>query len=190
VTSSAVTLTWTAATAGTNPIAGYDVYRVGSPDAVVASTTGALSATVTGLAPSTAYTFYVKARDNTGLSGAASPNRAVTTAAAPAVACLVTYTITNQWDTGFGASITIQNTGTTTVNGWTLAFTFPNNQTVTQLWNATWTQSGANVTATNLSWNATIAAGASVSFGFNGSRSGTNNKPAAFTLNGQACTVG
>jgi len=104
--------------------------------------------------------------------------------------CGVTYAITNQWATGFGASVTIANTGTATINGWTLVFAFPGNQTVTQLWNAGFTQTGATVTATSLSYNGTIAPGASVAFGFNGAYSGTNNKPTAFTLNGRACTVG
>jgi len=104
--------------------------------------------------------------------------------------CGVTYAITNQWATGFGASVTIANTGTATINGWTLVFAFPGNQTVTQLWNAGFTQTGATVTATSLSYNDTIAPGASVAFGFNGAYSGTNNKPTAFTLNGRACTVG
>jgi len=81
ITATSVTLTWTAATAGSNPIAGYDVYRVGTPDTVVATATG-LTATVTDLVPNTAYTFYVRARDNTGVSGAPSLTRAVTTAAA------------------------------------------------------------------------------------------------------------
>ena len=79
VTPAAVTLTWTAAAPGTNPIAGYDVYRVGVPDAVVASTTTALTTTVTGLSPATAYTFYVRARDTAGVSGAVSASRTVTT---------------------------------------------------------------------------------------------------------------
>jgi endoglucanase len=81
VTATSVTLSWTAATRGTNPIAGYDVYRVGTPDTVVASTTG-LTATVTDLVPSTTYTFYVRARDTTAVSGTPSPTVTVPTAAA------------------------------------------------------------------------------------------------------------
>jgi beta-glucosidase len=46
------------------------------------------------------------------------------------------------------------------------------------------------VTGTNLSWNSTIAANSSISVGFNLNHNGTNNKPTAFTLNGQACAVG
>ncbi|HEY3478940.1 MAG TPA: cellulose binding domain-containing protein, partial [Streptomyces sp.] len=57
-------------------------------------------------------------------------------------------------------------------------------------WNATVTQNGAAATATNLSYNAAIAAGGSVSFGFNANWSGSNPKPTDFTLNGTACSAG
>ena len=43
---------------------------------------------------------------------------------------------------------------------------------------------------TNAAWNGTIAAGGSVELGFNGSHTGTNTKPTAFTLNGTTCTTG
>lgn len=90
---------------------------------------------------------------------------------------------------GFGANVTITNTGTTAINGWTLQFTFPGNQQITQGWNGVFTQAGANVTVTNASYNATLAGGASVSPGFNGSWSGSNPSPTAFTLNGVSCSV-
>ncbi|MEV8093809.1 carbohydrate binding domain-containing protein [Kitasatospora sp. NPDC085879] len=73
-TSSTVSLSWNAATDNVG-VTGYDVY---SGSAVVASTTGT-SATVTGLAASTAYTFTVKARDAAGNTSAASNSLAVTT---------------------------------------------------------------------------------------------------------------
>jgi hypothetical protein len=102
--------------------------------------------------------------------------------------CRVSYSV-NQWSGGFTASLTITNTGTSTINAWTLTFTFPGSQQVTQGWNGVFTQSGANVTVTNASYNATLTAGASVNPGFNGSWSGTNAPPTAFTLNGTACQV-
>jgi cellulase/cellobiase CelA1 len=103
----------------------------------------------------------------------------------------VTYTITNQWPGGFGVNLTITNTGTTAINGWSLKFSFPNGQTITQLWNGSYTQSGANVTITNLSYNATIAPGATLNSppGFNGSWSGSNQAPTSFTLNGSTCST-
>ena len=99
------------------------------------------------------------------------------------------YAVTNQWPGGFGASITVTNTGSTTLNGWTLGFTFPGGQQVTQGWNGVFTQSGANVTVTNVSYNGTLAPGASVNPGFNGSWNGSNPNPTAFTLNGASCST-
>ena len=102
-----------------------------------------------------------------------------------ATACNVTYAA-NSWGTGFTASIRISNVGDP-LTGWTLGFTFPGNQRITQGWSANWTQSGANVTATNMSWNGNLGTGASTDIGFNGSYSGTNASPTRFTINGVAC---
>jgi len=85
--------------------------------------------------------------------------------------------------------VKITNTSTSTVNGWSLAFTFPSGQTITNSWSGQFTQTGANVTVTGLSWNANLAPGGSAEVGFNASHSGTNGVPAVFTLNGQACTT-
>ncbi|GGO00259.1 cellulose-binding domain-containing protein [Microbispora bryophytorum] len=104
-----------------------------------------------------------------------------------ATGCAVTYT-TNDWPGGFTAAVTIQNLGNA-INGWTLGFTFPDSsQKVDTGWSATFSQSGQNVTATNVDYNAAIATGTSVSIGFNGTWSGSNPQPAAFTLNGVTCT--
>jgi cellulose 1,4-beta-cellobiosidase len=102
--------------------------------------------------------------------------------------CKVDYTITNQWDTGFGATVTITNLGDAISGGWTLGWTFPGNQQVQQGWNGVFTQQGGQVTVRNPSWGGSLATGATVSPGFNGSYSGTNGKPAVFTLNGTTCT--
>jgi arabinan endo-1,5-alpha-L-arabinosidase len=101
--------------------------------------------------------------------------------------CAVTYSVTNQWQGGFGANVTIANTGTNTINGWTLTWTFPNGQSITQLWNASYTQSGSQVSATNLSYNGTLAPGSNTTFGFNGAWNGSNTSPSSFTLNGATC---
>ncbi|HZO75427.1 MAG TPA: glycoside hydrolase family 48 protein [Ktedonobacteraceae bacterium] len=109
----------------------------------------------------------------------------------PSATCKVIYTVTNQWNTGFGASFTITNTGTTAINGWSLQFSFPNGQAITQLWNGNFTQNGAAVTITNLSYNGSIPAGATLSSppGFNANWSGSNSPPTAFTLNGSSCST-
>lgn len=107
----------------------------------------------------------------------------------PTGACAVTYKITNQWSGGFQADVQLSNTGSSAWSSWSLGWTFPNGQTIGQLWNAEYTQSGSAVTAKNVTWNANVAAGSSVSFGFTGSWSGTNTKPTAFKLGDQTCTV-
>ncbi|MFG2574959.1 cellulose binding domain-containing protein [Streptomyces sp. NPDC048481] len=108
----------------------------------------------------------------------------------PTGACAVTYTITNQWSGGFQADVKLTNTGTSAWSGWSLGWTFPDGQTVSQLWNADHTQSGAAVTARNIAWNGNVAAGSSVGFGFTGNWSGSNTKPAAFRLGDRSCAVG
>ncbi|MEV1076651.1 cellulose binding domain-containing protein [Streptomyces sp. NPDC050211] len=107
----------------------------------------------------------------------------------PTGACAVTYKVTNEWSGGFQADVRLSNTGTSAWSGWSLNWTFPNGQTISQLWNADHTQSGSAVTAKNVGWNGTVAAGSSVSFGFTGSWSGANAKPASFKLGDQSCAI-
>jgi hypothetical protein len=108
---------------------------------------------------------------------------------APTGACKVTYKVTSQWTGGFQADVQLANTGTSAWSGWSLNWTFPDGQKLTQAWNAEAAQSGSAVTAKNVGWNGNVAAGSSVSFGFTADWSGTNTKPAAFRLGEQTCTV-
>ncbi|MFR9774924.1 cellulose binding domain-containing protein [Micromonospora sp. MS34] len=181
-----LTLAWGPATDNIG-VTGYRVHRSG--DVLVGSTTGTTLA-VTGLTASTTYSFTIVAVDAAGNVSPASPAVTVTTADPPAAGgCAVTWA-TNTWDTGFTANITVTNTGTAGINGWTLAFTFPNaGQQVRQGWSANFTHIGTAVTASNVAYNGTLAPGASTSFGSNGTHTGTNPKPTAFTLNGSPCTV-
>jgi lysophospholipase L1-like esterase len=110
----------------------------------------------------------------------------VATAAAAAPACGVNYRITSQWSTGFGAEVTVTNLGDP-VNGWTLGWTLASGQGITQAWNATVSVTGASATATNASYNGAVGAGASVTFGFNGTWAGSNPAPSAFVFNGTVC---
>lgn len=102
--------------------------------------------------------------------------------------CKVEYTITNQWSNGFGASVAITNLGDAISGGWTLEWDFPGNQQVGQSWNGTFSQSSAHVRVGSPSWGGTLATGATVTPGFNGTYSGTNDKPTSFKLNGTTCT--
>jgi pectate lyase len=112
--------------------------------------------------------------------------------AAPVTAapgCRVDYAIASQWNGGFGANITVTNVGDP-LSSWQLRWSFSAGQSVTQGWNATFSQSGAAVTASNASYNGPLATGASTAIGFNGSWSGSNPVPSSFTLNGVTCTGG
>lgn len=102
--------------------------------------------------------------------------------------CEVEYEVQKQWTGGFTAKVTIANLGDA-ISGWDLSWTFPSNQRITQAWNTTATDSGDRVTASNLSYNATVESAGSTSFGFNGSWSGANEIPTAFTLNGVVCGI-
>ncbi|GIG90556.1 cellulose binding domain-containing protein [Plantactinospora endophytica] len=103
-------------------------------------------------------------------------------------ACRVTSTV-NAWNTGLTESITITNTGTTTVNGWSLVFALPSGQTITSGWNASYSPASGQVTARNASYNATIAPNASVNIGFQATHTGNTAKPTSYTLNGAACAL-
>ncbi|MEU9478862.1 glycoside hydrolase family 6 protein [Streptomyces sp. NPDC048191] len=109
-------------------------------------------------------------------------------AAVPAVPCTVDYTVQNQWDTGFTAAVTATNNAAAK-SGWAVKWSYSGDQKVTNGWNAQISQSGAAVTATNASYNGSLATGGSFSFGFNASYSGANALPATFTLDGVTCNV-
>lgn len=101
--------------------------------------------------------------------------------------CAATYTVTNRWEGGFQGDVSVTNRGEL-LRGWTLTWSFGNGERVTQAWNADVTQSGANVTARNVAWNADLASGATASFGFLGSWSGSLGTPTGIALNGVTCT--
>ncbi|MEU8342867.1 cellulase family glycosylhydrolase [Spirillospora sp. NPDC048832] len=104
----------------------------------------------------------------------------------PDASCAVAYQVQNSWEGGFTAQITITNTGSAALNGWTLGFAFPGDQKVGQGWSATWSQSGADVTAKSLDWNGALAAGASLTVGFQATGSSAG-APTGFELNDQPC---
>jgi glucose/arabinose dehydrogenase len=124
-------------------------------------------------------------------SASASPSVSPTTASpsptgsATAGACAVRYEL-NQWDTGFTANVTVTHRGPA-LNGWTLTWTFPGTQQVTNSWNTQLTQNGQAVTARNATWNAGLPSNGTVTFGFQATYSGTNARPGDFRLGSSAC---
>jgi cellulose 1,4-beta-cellobiosidase len=101
---------------------------------------------------------------------------------APA-SCTGTYSLANSSPGQFQGQVTVKDTGNSPVNGWALTWAFPGDQKITDLWNGVYTQSGEQVTVTNASYDGTIAPGASVTVGFNGSFSSSDASPTSI-----ACT--
>ncbi|MEV6383301.1 cellulase family glycosylhydrolase [Streptomyces sp. NPDC051773] len=87
-------------------------------------------------------------------------------------ACTAAYTVSSDWGSGFNAEVKVTNTSATAIGSWKVTWTWPGSQRVTNMWNASHTQSGATVTATNAAHNGALAAGASASFGFGGAPGG------------------
>jgi endo-1,4-beta-xylanase len=101
--------------------------------------------------------------------------------------CQVTNSV-NAWNTGLTDNITIRNTGTAAINGWSLRFTLPAGQNITSGWSATYSPTSGQVTATNVNYNGAIPPGGSTTIGFQATHTGNSGAPTGFTLNGTGCS--
>ncbi|MGC4782401.1 cellulase family glycosylhydrolase [Micromonospora zamorensis] len=107
--------------------------------------------------------------------------------ATPASAATAVFSVTNNWGNGYQGQITVTNDTSAQITSWRVEFDLPSSSTVSQSWNAQQSTSGSRYTFTNVSWNGTLAAGASTSFGFLVNGSGT---PVNCTVNGASCAGG
>ena len=92
--------------------------------------------------------------------------------------CTASYAVTGQWGGGFQGAVTVK-AGGAAITSWTVTWTWPSGQRFTNSWNATVTTSGDAVTARNAAYNGALAAGASTTWGFTASSTGTNTAPTA-----------
>ncbi|MDH6459911.1 chitinase [Micromonospora sp. A200] len=104
-----------------------------------------------------------------------------------AAGATASFVKTADWGSGWEGKYTITNGGASTISGWTVSFDLPAGTTVGSYWDALLTSSGQRYTFTNRSWNGTVAPGASVSFGFLGTGTGS---PTNCLLNGAPCGGG
>lgn len=153
----------------------------------------AKSGTISTVSPSPTRTASAGPSPTRSVSPSPSLSPTRTTSPSPtgtASACRVNYHL-DDWGNSFNASVTIYNLGGTAINGWTLVFSFPGDQRVSNAWNANVTQNGRQVTATNpASYDITIPAGGNLNFGLSAtSTPGTNGVPSSFLLNGSGCAV-
>jgi hypothetical protein len=116
-------------------------------------------------------------------------------AAAGVTSCRAQYEVTSKSVGRFTAVLTVTNTGSTPVNGWTLRWRYPGANADTPAprlgdgWNATVSSDASGTgTATSGEGSRVIPAGASTTIGFVGTSSGgALAEPTGFTLNGKAC---
>ncbi|GAB3644618.1 lytic polysaccharide monooxygenase [Glycomyces tarimensis] len=84
------------------------------------------------------------------------------------LSCSATASV-NSWGSGASVEVTVSNNGSRAVNNWMLHWTWPSgsNLSVTNIWNAEHSQMGGMEMAEPIGYNQSIAAGSSVTFGFN-----------------------
>jgi chitinase len=95
----------------------------------------------------------------------------------------ITFTNTNDWGNGFNGDVAIKNTGSGTIRGWKLQFTFAG--TISSIWNGTIvSHTGSTYVVQGASWNTDIAAGQSIDFGFTASPGGVAAVLSNYVLTG------
>ncbi|WP_243744729.1 endo-1,4-beta-xylanase [Streptomyces hainanensis] len=104
----------------------------------------------------------------------------------PVTGCVANYQVTSRWNAGSVVNVSV--TTAQAVTGWAVTFNLPSGESVTNSWNTALSQSGAAVTARNASYNGSVGAGGSFSFGFQ-TNSGAVYSAPVLTLNGTVCTA-
>jgi hypothetical protein len=130
-----------------------------SPSATPSASAGASASQSASPSPSTS------ASASSSSSASASPSASPTGTGG----CQVAWSVTNSWSGGFQLGFTVTNSATAATTGWSVGYSWPGSQTISQIWSATDTQSGAAVSVANLSYNGALAPGGSTTFGLLGS---------------------
>jgi cellulase/cellobiase CelA1 len=73
--------------------------------------------------------------------------------------------VTGSWSTGYQLAFNVTSNGTVATNSWVVRFSWQGTQTINNAWNVTATQSGQAVTASSVSYNGSLAPGATTSWG-------------------------
>ena len=131
-------------------------------------------------------------RDPSKQAGLGSPTPArhsPTPSPPPSLLCQVGYKVTDLKLLGFYATVTIKNSGSKTVAGWTLVFDLPEGEKLKNGLLGEWSQDGTTVTVRDAVINGTLTPGKSVDVGFYGTYRKSINKPDRFALNDVACDL-
>ena len=108
--------------------------------------------------------------------GSTGPSPSTSSSSATAT-CTATYAVANSWAGGFQGQVTVTNTGARPTTGWSVTWTFPNGQVISQVWGGTGAQTGTGVRVANTSWNGVLTSAATATVGFIASTAGTNQPP-------------
>jgi endo-1,4-beta-xylanase len=182
-TANSVSLSWSASAGATS----YQVLRApgtsGGSFTQVGTSSGT-SFTNTGLSADQTFRYQVTASNANGTS---PPSNTVTVTTQPGGGggdgCSAVATVQTQWQGGYVVQpVTVTNSGSSSISGWTVTFTLPAGHQVVGSWNAQFSPSGQTITATNMSYNGNLSPSGSTSFGFQISRpNGDTQTPSGFT---------
>jgi len=176
-----IKLTNGAATAYVEPqsIATFVSEGTGTSSASSQSTVPASSSSKSSVASSV-----IRSSSSSIASSAPRSSSSSTTSSSISNGANCSYTVTNDWGSGFTAAIRIKNNGTSTINGWNVSWNYSDATRVSSSWNATLLGSNP-YSATGLSWNSSIQPGQTAEFGFQGTK---NNGAAQIpAVTGSAC---
>ncbi|MFJ8958360.1 cellulose binding domain-containing protein [Lentzea sp. NPDC102401] len=136
-----------------------------------------------------AWKFLTQFAGGGGPTSTTTTTTTTTTTPPPGGAACRVGNVISAWNNGLTSNITITNTGSSPISGWSLVFTLPGGQTITSGWSATYSPSSGQVTAKNVQYNGDIAPNASITVGFQATHTGNNSAPASYSLNGNTCSV-
>jgi hypothetical protein len=103
---------------------------------------------------------------STSSSPSPSPSPSPSSTSPATGSCSLSSSLVTSWDGGYQLQLTVTNTGSSPITGWTSAFMFGDtSESISDSWDAVVTQTGEQVTAVNESYNGSLSAGGSTTFG-------------------------
>ncbi|MEV0127410.1 cellulose binding domain-containing protein [Dactylosporangium sp. NPDC050688] len=95
------------------------------------------------------------------------------------------YAVRSKWKDGFNAEVTVTNTGSQPLQGWTVQLRLPPGVAPTSTWGATAEHKADRLTLRSQPWNTYLEPGGSIRMGFEAK--GKAAEPVSCTVNGSPC---
>ncbi len=124
-----------------------------------------------GVQPTTTTTSRTTTTSTTTRTSTTSTTTRTTSSSGGTLGCSAAYSVQSQWSGGFVANVTV-TAGSTAIHAWKVSLTLPSGAAVSSLWNGVASGSSGTVTVTNQSYNGSLSAGQSTSFGLQGTGTG------------------